>query len=162
MSAALLERLGLPGVIGAGLLLFCVVFYLAVVAPAQATRVELQERKAEQVALVGSPDAPASSRAPLLPFSAAPALLTQLNALADQNGVAIERTTYLLRDEGGVRHLDVSMPVKAGYPALRGFLRDAMTQKAASLEELSLQRSLVTETQLQAQVRLSFRFAATP
>jgi hypothetical protein len=157
------ERLGLPGLIGAGLMLFCIFFQISVIAPAQATLAALQDKQAERTLMAGTSSVAAGSGAPLLPFNEAPAVLTQLNALAEQHGAVIERTAYQLRDGDGVRRLDVSMPVKAAYPALRGFLRDALALKAAaSLEELSLQRSLATDPLLQAQVHLAFRFAATP
>jgi hypothetical protein len=84
-----LERLGAPGVIGLGLLVLALSFYVGTVAP---TLDELATQQAEQVrlraalastaaaAIAGGPGQMASGRLP--GFSAAPELLKQLHQLA--------------------------------------------------------------------------------
>ena len=100
---------------------------------------------------------------PPQPLVDAPELLKQLNALADRHGVVIGRTSYRLTRRDALRRLEVSMPLKVSYPSLRGYLRDALTLSAsAALDELSLQRANAGDTVLEAQVRLSYGFAAAP
>jgi Tfp pilus assembly protein PilO len=160
-----IDRLGMPGVLGLGLLLFCLAFYFGNLLPLQR---QLAEAETEQAQLVAAArrDGPGSARAAagqaLPPFREAPELLKQLNALAVKHGVVVERSTYLLKDKEGPLRLEVGMPLTLGYPALRAYLRDVLALAAVSLDELSLQRALASDTVLDVQLRLSFGFARTP
>lgn len=154
----LLERLGMPGVAGVGLLLFCLAFLAGGVLP---LRDELAVLEAERARLAEAGRlAAAPARDGGLPsLDEVPALLKQLNALAEKYGIAVERTSYALRDQADGLRLEVSMPLKLGYPALRAYLRDALALPAAALDELILQRSQASDSVLAAQVRLSYGFS---
>ncbi|HET7775246.1 MAG TPA: hypothetical protein VFK74_02690, partial [Azospira sp.] len=133
---AVLERLGLPGVAGLGLLLFCLSFFFGSVQPLQEEQASLAAEKTQLTAdiarqLAASP-APGAGSAPS-PLAVAPELLKQLNALAEKHGIAVERTSYVLKDKEGPLRLEVSMPLKVGYPALRAYLRDALALPAGTL-----------------------------
>lgn len=163
MKIAVLERLGHWGVVGIGLLLFCLSFHFSTIAP---LRAELAGLEAENDALTTSArrqvDGAGAAR-PLPPLTQAPELLKQLDALAGKHGVSVERATYRLKSREGERRLEISMPLRVAYPGLRGYLRDALALAAtASLDELDLQRGQAGDTSVDAQVRLSYAFAAAP
>jgi Tfp pilus assembly protein PilO len=165
-----LERLGAPGVVGLGLLVLALSFYVGTVAP---TLEELATQHAEQerlraalastaaAAIAGGPGQMASGRLPGL--TAAPELLKQLHQLASTHGAAIDRIGCQLKNRNGLLRLEVTMPLTLPYVALRAYLRDAMKlAPAASLDGLSLQRRTATDASVEAQVRISYGFAVSP
>lgn len=165
-GAALFERFGVPGIVGAVLLLFAVVFWFGSVAP---LRTEAQELRAEQdrlAATTGAADRTHAAAAParqLPSFAQAPELLKQLNALAEKHGVAVARTSYQVQTQGATRRFEIAMPLKVAYPVLRAYLRDALALSAgASLDDLNLHRAAAGDPAVDADVRLSYSFAAAP
>jgi hypothetical protein len=166
MKTAALDKLGAPGIAGVGLLLFCLAFYAGAILPA---RDEVARLDAERMRLSAAAKgnlgaaAPEAARAGLPSLSQAPELLKRIDALAARHGVAVERGSYQLKGREGPRRLEVDLPLKAAYPSLRAFVREALTlSPGAALEEIALQRAQATEPQVDAQVRLSFAFAGTP
>lgn len=159
-----LERLGMPGVAGVGLLLFCLAFQFGSLAPLARELDGLEAEKARLAAAVaaGGTGPLTVAGLPLRPFAEAPELLKLLNTLAEKHGVAVERATYAVKGKEGPLRLEVGMPLKVAYPALRAYLREALALPAAALEELTLQRSLASDPLLAAQVRLSYGFTRTP
>ena len=168
MKAAILERLGTPGVVGLGILLFCLSFYLGNLAPMGDELAALESQGAQLAAEAatrregaGAAGAGADRRLP--PLVEAPELLKQLDGLAGKYGAVVQRASYQLTGKEGPLRLEVSMPLKMTYPSLRAYLRDALALTAsASLDELNLQRPQATDAMVEAQVRLSFGFAAAP
>jgi Tfp pilus assembly protein PilO len=165
---AALEKLGLPGVAGLGLLLFSLSFYLGNLLPAQAELAALRHQKVqlqnEAAARAVPGKAGAGGPAHVLPSLAeVPELLKALNEAATRNGVTITRSSYQLKGRGGQQRLEISLPLRTTYPALRAWLKDAQALAApATLAELSLQRSLAGEPQIEAQVRLAYAFRSGP
>ena len=161
MIAPILERLGMPGVLGLGLLLFSFAFTLGSIAPARTELAGLKQQAAQLQARLPEPGRPGvepSAPAEALPSIASlPELLKNLNALAEQRGVTIDRASYALTGREGQRRMEINLPLKAGYPALRGYLRDVLTLRASpSLDELTLKRQQSTDTVVEANVRLSY------
>lgn len=166
MIAIMLERLGKPGVIGVGLLIFCLVFYLGNIAPGQdeLNRLSSEVTRLQAAALDSQPSAGGQAVATVASerpaFATATESLKELSALAEQHGLTIERATYLLSNKDGQRRLEVSLPLKAGYPSLRAYLRDLLALPAGpELDELQLQRQKASETAIEANLRLSYYFA---
>ena len=166
MNAILLDRLGKPGVIGVGLLIFCLVFYLGNIAPGQdeLNRLSSEITRLQAAALDSRPSAgeqaltSAAGERPA--FATATESLKELSALAEQHGLTIERATYLLSNKEGQRRLEVSLPLKAGYPSLRAYLRDLLALPGGPvLDEMQLQRQKASETAIEANLRLSYYFA---
>lgn len=153
----MLEKLGWPGVMGIGLLLFCLSFFFGHFLPLLD---ELHRLERERASLAGTADATAER--PPLPLPSVPEQLKQLNALATRHGIAIERATYRMQDRAAQLRLEVSMPLTLSYPVLRAYLRDVLAMPAAALEELMLQRAQATDMAVEAQLRLSFGFARAP
>ncbi|HEX5394146.1 MAG TPA: hypothetical protein VFW68_12735 [Rhodocyclaceae bacterium] len=167
MRAPDLGRLGIPGVAGLGLLLFCLSFYAGNVAPLDD---DLAKQKTEEARLTAAlRDASRSpTSATTRPVEAiqplglqdAPALLLALSAAADNHSVSIERASYRITEQEGVRRLEVSLPVRGNYPSLRAYLRDVLSHPPVVLEEVSLKRPSATDPLLDAQLRLSYPLAA--
>lgn len=164
MKAAALDRLGKPGIVGLGLLLFCLSFYLGNVAPARQELARLHGEAARLTAAQlqgGERGAGASGEAPrrLPSFTTATDSLKELSALAERHGLSIERSTYLLSEQEGRRRLEVNLPLKASYGSLRGYLRDVLVLPSAPvLDELVLQRQKASDEIVEANIRLSYYF----
>lgn len=164
MNRTALDRLGRPGIAGIGLLLFCLSYYSGSVAPGADELARLKS-EVEQLSTAARPAAseaqPAAS--PTLPgFASATASLKALATVAQRHDLSIEQATYQLTDKDGQRRLEVSLPLKAAYPTLRGYLRDVLALPAAPvLDELILQRQQAGEPQIEVSLRLSFYFAPT-
>lgn len=162
-----LDRLGMPGIVGLGLMLFCLSFYLGSIAPAQAELVNLQQEAAQLLALAGPPgegegaERLAASEA-LRPLTALPELLKELNLLAEQRGIVIDRASYALSERDGQRRMEVNLPIVAGYPLLRAYLRDLLLKGGPSLDELSFKRRQASDPQVEATIRLSYPLAPAP
>ncbi len=162
MNRAALDRLGRPGIAGIGLLLFCLSYYSGSVAPGADELARLEGEKAQlSAADRAAPAAAEPAAGQALPgFISATASLKALASIAQQHGLSVEQATYQLSDKEGQRRLEVSLPLKAAYPALRGYLRDVLALPAAPvLDELILQRQQAGEPQVDANLRLSFYFA---
>lgn len=159
----------MPGVVGLGLLLFCISFYFGTLAPAGT---ELASLKNEETQLVASSTRQTADRnrsdttddlmAPrsLLPITEASSVLTNLNAAAEKHGVIAEHASYSSTNSNGRIRLEVNLPLQASYPALRIYLREALAlSPATSLDELHLQRPQSSSPVIEANVRLSYYFA---
>lgn len=164
MRAAWLERLGKPGIVGLGILLFCLSFYFGNIAPA---REELETQKAEASRLAATlPAGTTAAQGPdavdrkFPPFSTATDSLKILDDLAVRHGVTLEKATYQLVDAENERRLEVTLPMKASYVPLRGWLRDVLAlPESPSLEAIVLRRQKATDNTLDAEVRLAFHFS---
>ena len=179
-----LDRLGIPGIAAVGLLLFCLSLYLGHLAPAQDELAALQQEKAQLLTRAAETEAAeaagaggaagaaasgvdAGKRSPagaaLPPLTAFPLRLQELNALAEQHGLAIDYASYTLADDAAQRRMDVSLPFKTRYSSLRAYLRALLLlENAPSLDELTLKRQQSTDPLIEANVRLSYYFSPTP
>lgn len=159
---AKLERLGLPGIIGIGLLLFCLSFFFGNVQPLEDELASLdREQKRLSASLQTSPTRAQGVRA--LTLGATPELLKQLDAVARQYGILPGPASYQLKSGEGGRRFEISLPLKAPYPALRQYLHQALSLAPnATLDELSLQRAQATDPAVEVQLRFSFALAGAP
>jgi hypothetical protein len=128
----------------------------------------LEDERARLVAASGSRVARAAggrlmpAARPLAAFVDAPEIVGQLHALAVKHGAGLERVTCLLKLRDGARRLEVTLPLKTRYPALRGFLTDALAlAPAAALDGLALQRTHAADVEIDAQIRISYHFASS-
>ena len=167
-----LGRLGIPGVAGLGLALFCTSFYFGSFAP---TQEKLDALELEQAQLLKLPVANADNAErvrtamrtapsePLPSINEIPELLKKLNDSAAKHGVTSERASYLLTDKDGQHRIEISLPLKGSYPFLRAYLRDALTlAPQSSLDEVSLQRTQASDPLIDANTRISYYLAASP
>lgn len=169
MKLSALERLGHAGVLGLGLFLFCLAFYLGNVVPAREELASLQRQKAALAADAEARGGAASGtardgRGGRLPGMAeAPELLKQLDAVAGKNGISVASASYQLKERGGQLRLEVSLPLQSSYPSLRAYLRDTQALAApAAIADITLRRAQAGDAALDTQLRLAFSFARTP
>lgn len=165
---AWLHVLGTSGILGVGVLLFCVPFYLSALRPLES---ELQaQRVAAERMKTRSPLQPVASgnRAEELQrfYGLFPALgdlpgeLKRLNELARASRLELQQGEYRLEKRGpGLAAYHVTLPIRGTYPEMREFLGAALkSMPAASIDALSFERRKVAETQLAAQLRLTVYF----
>ena len=166
------KRLGKPGMVGVGLLVFSLAFYLGGLAPVRAELKNLQGQQAQLLAESDQdrrqhlePNLKAPSP-PTLPVSEMPNVLNSLNSLAKKHGVIVERASFqstTLATQDGQHRLEVTLPLRSSYPALRAYLHDALAlNPAARLDDLRLNRQQADSPVIQANVRLSYYFAPAP
>jgi hypothetical protein len=85
-----------------------------------------------------------------------PAVLGQVLSQAKAAGVALEKGqyTYVASSTGGFGRYELDFPVKAPYPGVRDFINRTLTHiPAAGLDKLSIERKVVGDTQVNAEVR---------
>lgn len=131
--------------------------------PLQAANQQLQERRqALQATAARAPEAAVSGRvalqgvlAQLHDRQALTWRLEQLHDHAAQHGVTLRRSSYQAREHpGGLWGQEMQAELVATYPALRGFLAQALQRdEALALESLELARSPDARL-VQARVRL--------
>lgn len=165
-----LQRLGIPGIVGLAVMLFNFSFYLGSVAPDRETLASLQQQRSTLLedSAKGAGGAPDMTRR--LPSVAAnplpiqiPELLRSVYLLATQRGLVIERATYGWVAKEGSPRVEINLPMQASYLALRSFLTDVQElSPSPSLDELTIKRQLASDTLVDANIRLSWRLAATP
>lgn len=159
-----LGRLGVAGVAGIALALFCASFALSAVLPAQRDLERMRrlhsqlQATAAQLAPIVEPRSAAEHPVLQKPASAATAL-EQFAATAQKFNIPTEQASYrFVRDEGAARY-EVSLPVKTSYQSLRGFLEEALAlSTAATLDELTLRRASAVDPVVEASIKLSFHF----
>ena len=171
MKLPTLDRLGIPGIVGLGLLLFCLSFYLGNIAPTRDELAGLEQEKAQLLASAAPTEEASKADAgkrlipgeALPPLTAFPQVLQELNALADKHGVTIDYASYTLTDDSGPRRMEVNLPFKTRYLSLRAYLRDILLLKnAPSLDELTLKRQQSTDPLIEANIRLFYYFSSAP
>lgn len=169
-SGLVSNGIGLPGVLGLGLVFFAASFYFSALAPALTERDRLQAEEQKLVLPDQQPQASviaASGETPSAPGTLPPSaeameLFDRLHAAGEKNGIAIERATYnvIRHEQHAALQYEVTLPVRGSYPNLRAFLRESFElAPSASLDSLSLQRAKASDAALEASVRLSFFFA---
>lgn len=160
---AKLEGLGLTGIVGVGLLLFCIAFFFGNVLPLQEEVEKLSQEHTRLSAEVKSAVAQGRSGPGALTLADVPDLLKRLDGVAKQNGIVLGRGSYQLKATEGARRMEISLPLKAPYPALRTYLRQALALSPnGSVDELSLQREQATDPAVEVQIRFSFALAGAP
>jgi hypothetical protein len=164
---ALLARLGLPGVLGIGVLLACAAFYFSAVAPAE-REIAAQRLAAERL----------RTRTPYLPVSAGgreeelqrfyalfppierlSAELGQLYGLAHASKLELAHGEYRLEKGVGLWSYRVTLPVHGSYAQIRAFIGAVLRDKpTASVDLLRFERKKAGEAMLDAELRLTVYF----
>ena len=160
----LLRRLGIPGVLGLGVLLACAGFYIDALVPAErearAQRLALEKLRARPRA----PAAPAGREAELKRFYGLfpeAAQLTdeveRLHDLARATGLDLAHAEYRLeRPAAGLWAYRATLPVRGTYAQLRSFLSAVLSEvPIASVDALRFERKKAVDAQIEAQVRVT-------
>lgn len=164
-----MHYLGLPGLLGVGLLVLALAALFSVVMPTQKDleRGRIAQQRAEQTARVqaGGGKKPQTRADQLKTFySAFPSEITAADALqgiydtANQNGVALPHGEYSMAVDEGTRlaRYNITLPVVGSYEQIRGFIAAALAAvPALALEHVDFQRQKIGDPQLEAKLRLT-------
>jgi hypothetical protein len=163
---AMVDRLGVAGVLGIGVLLFCATFHVFTIMPAQ------RELAARHLAAAGASRAPQPvtiahrgdelqqlhSRFP--PLASLTAQVERVHRLGRASGLQLQQGDYRLeRPPAGLIAYRVSLPVRGEYRALRQFMGLVLKEMpVAAVERLRFERRKPGDTQLEAQIQLTLYF----
>jgi len=163
-----LHALGPTGVLGIGVLIFCVPFYFSAVSPAER---ELQAQRSVAERLRSrTPFQPVSSegRAEELrrfyglfpPLERLPDELERVYALARAAKLELLQGEYRLeKPPFGIVFYRITLPIRGTYPQIRQFVGATLkNMPIASLDALRFERKKAGDTQLEAQVRMTVYF----
>lgn len=166
----MLQRLGVPGLVGIAILAAGIVYGLASVLPA---RSDLERARHLAVRGQANPVANGAASAPapqtaagqlarfyaaLPPQDEATAWLERLYQAAGKEKLTLARGEYSLQTDADSRlaRYQIVMPVRGDYGQIRRFLRTALAGVPhLALEEVSFQRQSIAETQLEARIRFT-------
>ncbi len=166
----LLRILGPFGIAALGILLFCAAFYWNAVKPAE---IEVAaQREASQRLKSRAPYKPVAlavdTRSDELrrfynlfpPTAKIPAEVEKLWVTATEYKIDLEKGEYRLESGGvGLARYRVTLPVRASYAQLRNFINFILKEiPTASIDGLRFERKKISETQLDAQIRLTLYF----
>ena len=162
---AVLRRLGTAGVLGIGLLFACAAFYVSALAPLdeeiaaqKAALGRLQSRSLYRPASAGGRDEELRRFYNLFPPSERlTEEVARLHRLGRAAGLDLAQGEYRLeRRAAGLWAYRVTLPVRGSYAQLREFLGAVLKDMPiASIEGLRFERKRATDTQLEAQVRVT-------
>jgi len=164
----ILSRLGVLGVLGIGVLMFCLPFYFGTLRPAEQA-LDAQRAAAERLRTRGpfrgvAVDDRAGELlrfyALLPPLEQLPEELGRVYALAQAARLELTQGEYRLdrRTSGPVAYR-ITLPLRGSYAQLRAFLDSVLREMPiASVDALRFERKRTGDTQLDAQVHLSLYF----
>jgi hypothetical protein len=164
-----LQRLGRPGVIGIALLAFSLSLAVSNLLPSWQELQQLRAQAAAQESLRTAArreplpdDSPAGQlRAFYAMFplhTDAPQSLSQMFAAARESSLQLSRGEYAVMTDRqtGLVLLRMTLPVRGGYTQIREFVAASLKAvPALALDELTFERPNISETQVQARVRLT-------
>ena len=85
-------------------------------------------------------------------------ILRRIAKTAQSNGVFLSQSDFQTSADrhGGLTQLQVTLPVKASYPQMKGFVEQVLLQNpGVSLDELILKRDSVAQNQVEVSAKLS-------
>jgi len=158
------EQLGLAGVLGIGVLLFCATFYFSTLRPAQDELAARHSAAAgtsvsvQPVAHSTDPLAELHSRFPAL--DTLPAQVERLHRIARSTGLQLQHGDYRLEvPPAGLVAYRVSLPARGEYRALRTFIGAVLKEMpVAAVERVRFERKKPGDAQLEAQIQLTLFF----
>ena len=163
-----LRALGPTGVVGIGVLIFCLPFYFSAVLPAE--RELVAQRSLAERLRSRTPFQPVATegRAEELrrfynlfpPLERLPDTLEQIYAIAKVSNLELLQGEYRLeKPPVGLAFYRITLPLRGTYPQIRQFVGSTLkSMPVASLEGLRFERKRVGDTRLEAQIRLTVYF----
>ena len=174
-----LARLSWPGALGLALLVAAVLLQTMHIAPLRDASLELQQR-AERLARSGPP--PVLDEKPkVVDLSATlpaaeeiPQAIADLFNAARHAGLTLRQGSYRAVGDktgvksnpqaaaGGMLRYQISLPVQGDYPAVRGFVTEALEQQPSlALDSMRLQRDLIGNAEIDAELRFTLYLGAS-
>lgn len=165
-----LQGLGVPGLLGAGLLLVAAVYAVAGLMPGWQGLQQLEQQThdaREYLARVedGSLAAPAVPQRQLDDFRSklpsqplATVAIDRIYALAAQEHITLARGEYALGvdPKTHLARYQILLPVRGSYPQLRRFLHALLAQlPAVVVEDVEFQRKKIADTELTGRIRMT-------
>ena len=152
-----------PGVLGVGIVLFCVALYFAALLPAER---ELEAKRAgrqhaPRVSSVDPRNADLEAFYALFPpVERLGGELDRLYGLARSSGLELLQGEYRIeRRPAGLTFYRITLPVRGTYPQVRGFASAVLTRMpVASIDGLRFERKKPGDALLDAQLRLTIHF----
>ncbi len=164
----LLRTLGLPGVIGIGILLACAPFYFGTALPAQrelaaqrSASESLRQRGALRPVALEDRDTQLDRFYDLFPpVDRLGTELERIYGLARESGLDLLQGDYRVeKRSAGLVAYRVNLPVRGSYAQVRGFASAILTDlPIASIDALRFERKKPADAQLDAQLRLTLHF----
>lgn len=167
-SRRTLEQIGLHGVVGLGLLAFYAMYYLGAIVPADHEMVSLKSAAAVKAPTRQPTDQLTPDRQLTEFYGIFPKLqdksdaLDKLHEAAVAQGVTLEQGEYHLLRNGADRlaRYEIVLPIKSDYLHLRKFLSQALADMPyLSLDSVEFQRQKISDTVLDAQVKMTLFLA---
>lgn len=169
---ATVHRLGRVGGLGIALAAGAAVFHFSAVRPAQRelAALELRATEAEKRA---RPAAPAAAKADEIdrfieffpPFETTPRWLRAVYGVAERENLELAQGSYKLSEDPllGLAYYRILLPVRGGYPQIRGFVAGVLNEvPALALEGIVLQREKVGDSVIEAKISLTLHLQAAP
>jgi hypothetical protein len=164
----MLPLLGWPGILAISLLMMCIPFYFSTISPLltnlDALKIELtttRDHSLNQPADDHLLDTPAEQLAEFYKFfpaeKSSPNWLGQMVELANKKGLALNHGEYAVtRDTvGQLRRIRITLPVEGTYPQIRQYLAELIgVVPSMSLENVQFERKDISDTELQAKIKL--------
>jgi hypothetical protein len=165
---AVLRALGAAGVLGIGVLFFCVPFYLSAVRPvereAQAARAAAERVRTRGAYTPVSEDSRAEELrrfyAQFPTLDQLPAQLARIYGLARDAKLELLQAEYRLDRRGdALVPYRITLPLRGSYPQVRNFVGATLQSVPnASIDALRFERKNAADVKLDAQVRLTVYF----
>ena len=163
---ALLRRLGATGVLGLGVLFFCIPLYFSALRPAErelAARIEAAERSRGPYRPVAADRRTEELRRFHGLFPSVENLADELErvyALAREAGLELAQGEYRLEKRtAGPLAYRITLPIRGTYAQTRSFVAAVLKEMpVVSVDALRFERKKTVETQVDAQVRLTIHF----
>ena len=168
-ATRLMPLLGWPGILAIGVLVMCVPFYISTIRPLQLSLDSMQqdlnsnrERSSKpQAAVDHRLDTPSEQLANFYKFFQAektsPHWLGLMVEIANKRGLELDHGEYAVvrETEGQLRRLKITLPVQGTYPQIRQYLATLIYEiPGMSLENVEFERKDITDTELQAKIKL--------
>lgn len=164
----LLSRLGAAGVLGLGVLVFCVPFYFSALRPAEreldAKRTASERSRvrapARQVGLDSRAEQLETFYALFPPVERLGGELERLYGLARGSGLDLLQGEYRVEKRpAGLIAYRITLPVRGSYSQVRSFAGAVLTRMPiASIDGLRFERKKSADAQLDAQFRITVHF----
>jgi hypothetical protein len=164
LASRAVGALGLRGLIGLGCLAAAALAYPFVLVPMSADLAKardeantLQQARGKGAGKPSDTDVPLETFYRFFPPAAsAPDLLDKLYSSASRRAIVLDQAEYRLTRErdGKLSRYQITLPVRATYPQLRGFVEDVLAQiPSAALEGIGFRRDAISAESVDAQIR---------
>lgn len=164
----IIDQLGLAGVLGIGVLLFCATFYFSALRPAQeelsarqsAASGAGQGQSALQPVLARSADPLSELHSRFPALDTLPAQVERVHRIARSTGLELRQGDYRLEvPPAGLVAYRISLPARGEYRALRSFIGAVLKEiPVAAVDRLRFERKKPGDSQLEAQIQLTLFF----